>query len=178
MKGNGTLWLCVSYVNIVSNIILSCHLQVCNAGYFKSGNSCVLCPGNKIKTTAGDAEHCDADVPCDGVTTIAKSDHTGCGKFLCVMKCNLIKFRKLCRSHNLKTWFLRKVMRERSSYVIKQIILNNNENAITKYLTCYDWVQGQRMERMCLFGKQLLHFISIQQYMCNNWVETNHLACF
>ena len=32
--------------------------------------------------------------------------------------------------------FSRKVMRERSYYVIPEIILTNNENAITKFLTC------------------------------------------
>ena len=62
-----------------------CFVSVCNAGYFKSEGSCVLCPGLTIKTTIGDAENCDTDTPCDGMTTIPGAGHTRCGMFVCVV---------------------------------------------------------------------------------------------
>ena len=53
---------------------------VCNAGYYKSGSSCELCAGNKIKTSVGDAADCDADAACDGVNEVSNANHTACGK--------------------------------------------------------------------------------------------------
>ena len=58
---------------------------VCNVGYFKREGSCVLCPGNTIKTKVGNAENCDEDAPCDGVRTTPNENHTACGKFECAM---------------------------------------------------------------------------------------------
>ena len=58
-------------------------VKVCSAGYHRSGGSCVMCTGNTIKREAGDADNCDADVPCDGVITVPNAGHTACGKFVC-----------------------------------------------------------------------------------------------
>ena len=42
-----------------------------------------MCTGNTIKRETGDADNCDADVPCDGVITVPNAGHTACGKFVC-----------------------------------------------------------------------------------------------
>ena len=52
----------------------------CEAGYYKNGVACSLCPGNKIKTTVGDASNCDADPPCNGTNQVPNSGHTACSK--------------------------------------------------------------------------------------------------
>ena len=59
--------------------IINCHfllIVVCNAGYFKNGESCTLCTGNQFKPQAGDAGSCQN---C-GSTTVANAQHTACGK--------------------------------------------------------------------------------------------------
>ena len=53
--------------------------SVCNAGYYKSGGSCELCTGNKIKTSVGDRAHCDDDTACDGDSQVPNDGHTTCG---------------------------------------------------------------------------------------------------
>ena len=55
---------------------------MCGAGYFKDGDSCVLCTGNTIKVNVGDATNCDADLPCDGTQTVPNMEHTLCGNFI------------------------------------------------------------------------------------------------
>ena len=53
----------------------------CNAGYYGSGSTtCTLCPGNPIKSRRGDAPDCNAETPCDGVSTESNAEHTACGK--------------------------------------------------------------------------------------------------
>ena len=61
-----------------SNFIVR-FIVVCNAGYFKTGSSCELCTGNKMKSTPGDATDCDAETPCDGVTEVPDAYQTNCG---------------------------------------------------------------------------------------------------
>ena len=41
---------------------------------------CIKCTGNTIKSTAGNAENCEADSACDGMTTVPNENHTACGK--------------------------------------------------------------------------------------------------
>ena len=63
-----------------SNIKLHCVIiVVCNAGYYKTGSSCELCTGNKIKSMTGDAAECNGDTPCDGVTEVPDAGHSACG---------------------------------------------------------------------------------------------------
>ena len=52
--------------------------KVCNAGFYKKGGICVLCPDNMIKSSPGDAAECDRR--CDGDSNIANDEHTACGK--------------------------------------------------------------------------------------------------
>ena len=52
------------------DVLLKCAISVCKAGYYENGVFCVLCSGNKIKTTVGDATDCDVDTPCDGTTKV------------------------------------------------------------------------------------------------------------
>ena len=48
---------------------------------------CSMCPGNEIKTMAGDALDCSADPPCDNVNQEPNDQHTECGLyFLSVLK--------------------------------------------------------------------------------------------
>ena len=55
-------------------------ILVCGPGYYKSGSSCELCTGNKIKMSKGDAADCvDA---CDGVSEVPNAVHTACGENL------------------------------------------------------------------------------------------------
>ena len=72
-------------------------IEVCNAGYRRSGDTCVLCPGNTIKTEPGDAVNCDADPPCEG-TMIAGAGHTRCGKFTCVLNLTRSSLGTFCTS--------------------------------------------------------------------------------
>ena len=53
-------------------------ITVCNAGYYKNGGTCTMCPGNTIKATDGDATSCT--VLCDGTSQVPNSAHTGCGE--------------------------------------------------------------------------------------------------
>ena len=63
--------------------MLVCHwppfnfILVCNAGYYGTGGSCALCPGDTIKPTIGDAEN--SSMTCDEMLTVANSNHTACG---------------------------------------------------------------------------------------------------
>ena len=52
---------------------------VCNAGYYKTGSSCELCTGNKIKSMRGDSADCTTDTTCDGTTKVPNLGHTACG---------------------------------------------------------------------------------------------------
>ena len=72
----------IAYFEICNMLFERYSLSVCNVGHVRSGGSCVLCPGNTIKKTVGDAENCDADASCDGVTEWPNPDHTACGKFV------------------------------------------------------------------------------------------------
>ena len=49
----------------------------CRVFYGKT-QACVQCPGNKVKPVSGNSQSLCVD--CDGTTTVAKSDRTGCGK--------------------------------------------------------------------------------------------------
>ena len=40
----------------------------------------MICNDNTIKTLPGNERHCDADDPCDGVTTVPNKNHTACGQ--------------------------------------------------------------------------------------------------
>ena len=51
---------------------------VCNAGYYKDGDECVMCPENTVKSTEGDDTSCPT--VCDGVTKVPNSGHSDCGK--------------------------------------------------------------------------------------------------
>ena len=51
---------------------------VCNAGFYKSGDACVMCTGYGIKTVVGNAVDC-ADT-CDGTSNVPNAGHTACGK--------------------------------------------------------------------------------------------------
>ena len=42
-----------------------------------------MCTGNTIKTTIGNAENCDANEPCNGITIVPNEHHTNCGKLMC-----------------------------------------------------------------------------------------------
>ena len=53
--------------------------QVCNAGFYKNGRVCVLCPDNRIKALPGNATRCDDDTACDGKSYVPNSEHTACG---------------------------------------------------------------------------------------------------
>ena len=53
---------------------------VCNAGYYRSETTCVMCAGNDIKSAIGDATDCSADAACDGSSYVANAGHTACGK--------------------------------------------------------------------------------------------------
>ena len=53
------------------------YLSVCNAGHYRTGESCVLCPGDAIKPTVGDAVNCSNT--CDEMMTVANDNHTDCG---------------------------------------------------------------------------------------------------
>ena len=64
-------------------------ISVCNAGYYKTGSSCELCTGNKIKSSKGDAADCDTDTVCDGVSTVPNTDHTACSKSTAI-SCSLM----------------------------------------------------------------------------------------
>ena len=55
-------------------------IPVCKAGHHRGGSSCIMCSGNEIKSTPGDAADCLADPPCDGATKVPKDDHTACGE--------------------------------------------------------------------------------------------------
>ena len=55
---------------------------VCNAGYHKNGDACVMCTGNEIKSAAGDATDCSADTACDGSSHVPNPGHTACGKIV------------------------------------------------------------------------------------------------
>ena len=44
-----------------------------------------MCAGNTIKTAIGNAQTCDADLPCDGVKTVPNENHTDCGKIIYVI---------------------------------------------------------------------------------------------
>ena len=39
-----------------------------------------MCPDNKIKSSPGNATHCDDDTACDGRSYIPNVGHTACGK--------------------------------------------------------------------------------------------------
>ena len=54
----------------------------CNAGYYKDGGDggCILCSGNKIKSSPGDDTDCNTDTTCDGNITVPNIGHTTCGK--------------------------------------------------------------------------------------------------
>ena len=67
----------------IHSIHLNCHynllIQECNAGNYKSGNSCLMCTANTIKSTSGDTVNCLANPPCNGVGKIPDQNHTKCG---------------------------------------------------------------------------------------------------
>ena len=42
----------------------------------------MMCPGNKVKVSSGNAPYCDADPAYDGVSKVPNNEHTQCGKFL------------------------------------------------------------------------------------------------
>ena len=52
----------------------------CSAGHFNNDGSCVLCPGNTIKSSPGDDADCNVDSACDGIITVPNLGHTACGK--------------------------------------------------------------------------------------------------
>ena len=54
---------------------------VCNVGYYKNGDACVMCTGNDIKSAIGEATDCSADTECDGSSHVPNPGHTACGKF-------------------------------------------------------------------------------------------------
>ena len=54
-------------------------LLVCNTGHYSTGNDCVVCPGNTIKSMIGDAMNCNDDELCDGVNKVPNTNHTTCG---------------------------------------------------------------------------------------------------
>ena len=58
------------------------YIAVCNAGYYRSRSDCFLCPGNTIKTRAGNAWTCSLDPACDGVKTVPIQNYTACGKLI------------------------------------------------------------------------------------------------
>ena len=60
--------------------------SVCNAGHYKDGGSCLLCPGGSIKSMTGDATNCYADTACDMMTNLPNTGHTACGKFRLFIK--------------------------------------------------------------------------------------------
>ena len=67
------------YIYLNPLIYLLCtNITVCNAGFYKKGGSCVLCPENKIKSSPGNATECDS--VCDEEFSIANDEHTECGK--------------------------------------------------------------------------------------------------
>ena len=65
---------------IVHRKFMTSCIVVCNAGHYKTGSSCDLCSGNKIKSMIGDVADCNADTACDGNTNVPNSGHTACGK--------------------------------------------------------------------------------------------------
>ncbi len=52
--------------------------SVCSAGHYGSEYSCLICPGNTIKSVVGDAADCNGETPCDGINNIPNSAHTAC----------------------------------------------------------------------------------------------------
>ena len=68
---------CCLYI-IHENVLL---FSECNAGYYKeSGNGCVLCPGNQVKSSSGDDTDCNTDTACNGHMTVPNLGHTACDK--------------------------------------------------------------------------------------------------
>ena len=67
----------------------SLFLSVCNAGYYRTGGSCALCPGDAIKPAVGDAVNCSST--CDEMLTVANGNHTACGKWKLTQDCSLCK---------------------------------------------------------------------------------------
>ena len=51
---------------------------MCDAGYYKDGNDCVMCTGNTVKLTMDEDTSCSTT--CDGMTMVPNSGHTACGK--------------------------------------------------------------------------------------------------
>ena len=70
----------VSNFKLVS-VLLMTFFVVCHAGHYRIGSQCLLCNGNTIKTTKGNALNCDEDPTCDGVSTVPNENHTTCGGF-------------------------------------------------------------------------------------------------
>ena len=49
---------------------------VCNAGYYKNGTSCLMCPENIVKATVGNSTSC-----CDETKMVVPNiNQTACGK--------------------------------------------------------------------------------------------------
>ena len=49
---------------------------ICNAGYYKNGTFCLMCPENMVKATVGNSTSC-----CDETKMMVPNiDHTACGK--------------------------------------------------------------------------------------------------
>ena len=46
----------------------------------------MMCTGNEIKRTEGNAVNCSADVTCDGTAAVPNSKHTDCSKDLVDLK--------------------------------------------------------------------------------------------
>ena len=60
---------------------------VCNAGYYKNGSSCLICPGNTLKATVGNLTSC----PTVCETKMAPNlGHTACGKLFVNVENNSI----------------------------------------------------------------------------------------
>ena len=57
----------------------------------------MLCTGNEIKSTPGDAADCSADTPCDGDSKAPNDDRTACGEYLLIFHTleNLIVFEDM-----------------------------------------------------------------------------------
>ena len=51
-------------------------ISVCNAGYYKDGDDCVMCTGNTVKSVGNDTS---CPTTCDGMTKIPNAGHTACG---------------------------------------------------------------------------------------------------
>ena len=48
----------------------------------------MMCAGNEIKSSVGDATDCSTDAACDGSSYVANAGHTACGKI------STVSFRK------------------------------------------------------------------------------------